>query len=207
MTGLPTITYAGHEIAVASLPAQSIEALLRRGVTHFLGNEQAAKVTARAKKDEATRAVEAFKAAHGRDPSESDTLPSVAPASDENRDTWKAEYIANAIKALAEGTVGLIVRGPSVDPVDARMEKIAKAEVLNVLKGAGIKVPKKDEAVTFADGTKKTLDDMIETRLERFGDRIRVEAEKALKAEAKAKEKARVEAASAESKTADALGL
>ena len=116
------------------------------------------------------RAVEAFKAEHGRDPSESDTLPSVAPASDEDRDAWKAEYIANAIKALAEGTVGLIVRGPSVDPVDARMEKIAKAEVLNV-KGAGIKVPKEGRAVT-SDGTKKTLDDMIETRLERFGDRI-----------------------------------
>ena len=41
-----TITYAGHKLNPNEWPENSINSMIRKGVTHFLGNEQSAKVTA-----------------------------------------------------------------------------------------------------------------------------------------------------------------
>ena len=39
------VTYGTHTLDFTKLPAKSLEAMLKRGVTHFLGNEQASKVS------------------------------------------------------------------------------------------------------------------------------------------------------------------
>jgi len=181
------ITYGEHTIDPTKLPVESINALLRRGVSHFLGNEQASKLTAWI---EATT-----KTANG-----------AAPGDDEKA-AKKAELIKAAIEALASGTVGTRVSGPRVEPIEAARNGIAKKEVLDILRAANIKVPKGEESVKFADGTEKTLAQMVATRLEKFGDRIEKEAAKKLADDARRVKAAQATTAAAESKTADALGL
>ena len=89
------------------------------------------------------------------------------------------------------------------------MESIARREVVDVLKGNGLKAPKKDETVVLG-GHSFTMDDLIERRLEKHSDRIRKEAERHI-AEAKRKsERLQAEAAKAKANgpvTAEALGL
>src|SRR5665213_1092378 len=144
------ITYGEHTIDPTKLPVESINALLRRGVSHFLGNEQASKLTAWV---------------------ESVTKDGGAVPDDSAKAAKKTELIKAAIEALASGTVGTRVSGPRVEPIEATRNAIAKKEVLDILRAANIKVPKGEEAVRFADGTQKTLAQMVATRLEKFGDR------------------------------------
>ena len=181
------VTYGTHEIDTDKLPVESIAALVRRGISHYLGNEQAAKVTAW---------VEAqVKTANG-----------VAP-SDEAKATAKAGFVAKAIEVMLSGEMGTRVSGPRVEPIEAARNSIAKAEVLAILRSAGIKPPKGEEAVKFGDGTTKTLAAMIATRLANHADRIEKEANKKLADAARAAKAAKAVADAAETKTADALGL
>jgi len=181
------INYGDHEIDTAKLPQASIDALLRRGVSHYLGNEQASKLTAWA--DAQAKA-------------EGGSVPT-----DEQKAARKAELVREALAALAAGTVGTRVAGPRVEPIEAARNAIAKREVTEILRGAGIKPPKGDEAVKFADGTTKTMAQMVATRLEKFGDRIEKEAQKKLAEDARRVKAAQAVAAQAEAKTADALGV
>ena len=199
--------YAGHKIEFAALPVASQIAMARRGLVHFLGNEQAAKVSARANREQEA-AAKAFKEAYGRDATADEALAFVA--SDETKQGWKLDFIAEAIKALAEGSVGMGARGPAVDPIEAEMERIAKRQVTDILKANGIKVPRKDEAVQFADGSRKTMDEMVEGRLVKNADAIRKEAEKAVKDRKRQQDAAKAaaaKAAEAGAKSADDLGL
>lgn len=165
------VSYGTHTLDFAKFPAQSTLAMLKRGVTHYLGNEQAAKVTNwKAKYLEENK---------------------VEPADDEIA-AKKAEFIAAAIAALEAGTVGMATRGPSVDPVEAHMERIAKAEINNILKQSGTKFTGKgeDRKIVAANGESFTMDQLVERRLANpeHGARIRKLAEKAVKDAAKAAE-------------------
>lgn len=177
-----TYTVAGYEIDVTDLPAKSIDALLSRGLTRFLGNEQASKVSS-------WKA--AFKTEHGTEPT------------DDNVAAYHASVVADAVKRLVEGTIGTRQPSVTVDPLEKEMHRLAKAEVVEILRANSIKVPKEGEAVTFADGSQKTLDDMIEARLAKRGEAIEKEAKRILAAKAKRAEGAKVEGPV----TAESLGF
>lgn len=170
------ITYGTTTFDFSKLPEASTVAILKRGLTHFLGNEQASKVAGWKAR---------FAKTEGREATEAEI------------DEQRAAYVASAIEALQNGTVGTHVRGPSVDPVEAAMEKIARNEINLVLKSNGAKFIGKgeDRKVTFADGSAFTMDELIERRLgnAEHGARIRKEAEKALKAAAKTAEAAKAQ--------------
>ncbi len=176
----------GTTIDLTALPGKSITALLSRGMTHYFGSEQASRV--KAWKD-------AFKEEHKVD------------AADDEVAAFQQERFGIALKNLLEGTIGQRAVGITIDPLEKVKAQIARQNVIDILKANSIKVPKGDEAVEFADGSKKTMADMIKTRLERDGEAI----EKAAKAEIKAREKAKAaaeeKAKTVEAKTADALGL
>ena len=143
------ITYDTHEIDFDHLPAKSQAALVARGVTHFLGNEQASKVSAWVKA-QAEEGVE---------------------VGDDEKAAKKAEYVAAAIKALTEGTVGSRSVGPRATPFESALRAIAKEEVSAKLKAAKIKVPKGKETITYR-GNELTLDDLIDRHIEREGERL-----------------------------------
>lgn len=174
------VTYGIHQFDFTKLPAQTLEAMLKRGVTHFLGNEQASKVSGWTKKF-------------------STDNDGALPGDDEVA-AKKAEYVAEAIAKMEAGTVGTASRGPSADPIEAEMDRIAKREINLVLKENNAKFSGKgdDRKVTFADGTSYTMDELIERRLGNadHSARIRKEAEKALRAAAKAAESAKGKVAS-----------
>lgn len=184
------IKYGNHEFAIASLPEASTLALLQRGLTHYLGNEQASKLASWVK---------------GESQANSEDRDVCRAWKEANPEAVKAkndELVAEAVKAVLEGKIGFREPGAAkATPLDAMIARIAKAEVLTILTSAGIKAPKKDEKVKFANGTEKSLAEMIATRIEKEGERITAEAKKAIAAEAKKRE------AIASSVDANDLGL
>lgn len=166
---MTTITYGDHVVDFSKLPEASVAAILRRGLTHYLGNEQASKLASWVK---------------GQD----------GEVSEDAKAARKAELVSSALSALQAGTIGQSVRMPKVDPVEAEMDKIAKGEIKSTLAAAkmGFKGKGEDRKVTFADGSAFTLDELVERRLANpeHSARIRREAEKAIKARARQAEKA-----------------
>lgn len=160
-----TINYTTHSVSLSKLPPVSVHRLASYGLAHLLGNQAASKVVAWQEKDENKN------------------------ATDEQKAAAKANFQAVMLAALADGTIGQHAsRGPSVDPEEAEMERLARVEVLATLKANNIKSPKKGEAVEFASGEKLTLDELVERRIAKHGDRLATEAKASLKAKAKAKE-------------------
>lgn len=189
------ITYGNNTLDFSALPAQSVKAILSRGVTHFLGNEQSAKVGPNS--SWATK----FEKENSRKPTEADI------------DAQKAVNLENALRALNEGTIGT-TRGPKLDPVEAEMDRIAEREVWDTLAGANLtkknKKPKDEDEFTFANGDKFTFETLVSRRLEKHADRIKSAAEKKVAAEKKAREAAQAKAKSvvdAGPVDADTLGL
>jgi hypothetical protein len=165
-----TITYSDYTFDFGVLPEASTEAMLRRGLTHYLGNEISSKVAGARKRAEKNG--EAF--------------------GEVEEATVRADYIAKAIEALRNGTVGTTVRGPAIDPVEAEMERIAKAEIRDILKAAKLKfvgAKGEDKVVSLPDGN-FTMDELVARRFAKEGEeaRIRKAAEKAIRARAKAAE-------------------
>lgn len=162
-----SLTYTSFTVPLANLPPVSLHRLASYGLAHYLGNQAASKVVAWAEKDENKG------------------------ATDEQKAAQKATVQAAMFAALLDGTIGSHAsRGPAVDPEDAEMDRLAKAEVLATLKANNIKAPKGEEAVEFASGEKLTMDDLIDRRVAKHGERLRVEAKASLKTKAKAKEAA-----------------
>lgn len=183
------IKYNEHIIDTDALPAASIAAMLKRGLTHYLGNEQAAKVT---------NVKKAWAKAHNG-----------ADMPEDEIDAKRDELVAAAVAALESGTVGIGVRGPRIDPVEKIMESKAEAEVVAILKSHKLATKKpEDEDVFTLGGVEYTFADLVERRVTKEGDRLRADAEaevarrKAAKAErdAAAKQVAGVD-------IGDALGL
>lgn len=181
-----SLTYGSHTVDFATLPQTSVVAMLRRGLSHFLGSEMASKVNAYFDTD--------------RKLAEGETR---LDDTDENRAKVKAEYQAKAIDALLAGTVGISVRGPSVDPIEKIINQLARAEVTNILKSNGIKPPKKAEDTVKIGGVEFTTDQLIARRLDptiptgvdkKTGvshiDRLTKEAKKKVDEQVKAKAKA-----------------
>lgn len=159
------VTYTSHSVDLTKLPPVSVHRLASYGLSHLLGNQAASKVVAWQEKEENKG------------------------ATDEQKAQAKADFQAKMIAALADGTIGQHAsRGPAADPEDAEMERLAKVEVLATLKANNIKAPKKEEVVEFASGEKLTMEDLVDRRIAKHGERLRAEAKASLKAKAKAKE-------------------
>lgn len=159
--------YGNISVDTASLPQPSLDAMIRRGLTHYFGNEQAAKVSNRK-----------AKLASGDSPRE---------ASDDEVSQWVNELRAAALEALNAGTVGQhVTRGPAVSPEEAEARKIAKAEIVVILKANNLKVPTGEKTVKAPDG-EFTMDQLIDRRLSHgtHGDRIRADAAKEVRRKAK----------------------
>ena len=166
-----------------TLPQASLVAMLRRGVSHYFGSEQASKVTAY------------FNPEHEDADNRKDTA--------EARAAKKAEFQSAAYDALVAGTVGVSVRGPSVDPITTIINRLAKAEVKAILASFKLKWPTKaDETVELPDGSKVTGAQLIARRLDKDGpagvdkktgvahiDRLKKEAEKIAAEQAKKNKK------------------
>lgn len=192
--------YDGVKLDFSTIPQASLISFARKGVAHYLGNEQASKVSAaKAKAAEETK----------------DEAGNVVPGralSDDEIAKLKADFREVALRAMNEGTMGLGgSRGPVKDPYETQLARLAAESVKATLKQHLIKPPKGDEAVTFADGTKRTMAEMIEKRLGgEAGDGLRRAARKAVEEEAKrqialkAAAQVKVETGTL---TADALGL
>lgn len=179
------IQYGTYQLDTAKFHPTAIEAMVRRGVSHYLGNEMASKVVAWTEAENKERA-----------------KTGAAAVTDAEKETQKAQFQADAIAALEAGTVGQSNRGPRVDPLVAQMQSIAKREVIDTLKANNIKPPKGDDVVTFGDGATRTMAQMVEKRLAGHGSRIESEAKKHLAELARKAEKAKKEAAARESKGA-----
>lgn len=201
----PVIEIYGHSIDTAALPEASRLAMIRRGLTHFLGNETASKVSG-FKERVAKEKEAAFRAANTipADATLGTDIDSAAfAATDEEVLAHRQTLIAEGIAKLAAGTVGHAVRAPAIDPVEKEMERLAKADIKATLEANGLKVPRGEEKVTFSEGNSKSMDEMLATRLERFGDDLRKRAEKVLADKKRLAAKVKVEG----DKTAEALGL
>jgi hypothetical protein len=169
------VTYGDYTVDTDKLPEKSLAALIKRGLTHYLGNEQSSKTRAweKAQKDEDGNEVE---------------------VSDEAKAAKLAECQAKAHAALLDGTVGTITRGPGKDPVEAEIERQARAKIRETLKANGIKFSGEgDERTVTLKGEAFTMDQLVERQIANNGEALRRDAEKALKAKAKRAESLKVE--------------
>lgn len=160
------ITYGKFNIDFSALPVKAQDALISRGITHYLGNEQASKVSAWVKGLEEPEGA--------------------AKVTDDEKTAKKAEFMEAAFAALLDGTIGTRTGGPKADPLTRATRDIAGEEVKAVLKAGGHKVPAgtatltiKGEALTFAQ--------MVERRIasEKHGERIAKAAKARVAASAK----------------------
>lgn len=198
------IEYGGHVVDFNKAPMASIEALLRRGVAHYLGNEQAAKITGWKE-----RLAKGEDGKPGREPSEDEIA------------MYKGDLVSTALADLYAGEIGS-GRGPRLDPVERELRSIVDSHIANTLAGNGIKFPKgrklpgPDEIIVFtkhADGTPdqtRTLDQMRENVMRVHGEKFKKDAEKRVKELVRRAEQAKAEAAALAAKgpvSADAIGL
>lgn len=168
------IKYGEKSLDFNTLPQASLVAMLRRGVSHFLGSEQASKVTGMFK------------------PDEDGNLKEGIVDTDEARAAALADFRAKAIENLVAGTVGVSTRGPTIDPISTIINRLAKAEVKTILANFKLKWPAKaDDTVELPDGSKVTGAQLVARRLDKEGpagvdkktgvahiDRLKKEAEK-----------------------------
>lgn len=188
------VTYGNTTLDFAVYPASSLVAMLRRGVTHLLGSEQASKLQGKIERllagdskeskaaFEALSDVERRAAIRGWREANPTLLAEMAQGLQEE-----------ALASLAAGTVGTSTRGPSVDPLSAVQNRLAKAEVVNVLKAHKIAVPKKsDDVVEFPNGDKFTMAVLVARRLAHpdHGARVVKEAKAVIAAQERANKKA-----------------
>lgn len=185
-----TFAYGDLTVDAAKLAPAGVDALIRRGISHLLGNEVSAKVN----KDGSW--FKGFVEAEKREP----TAEEIA--------SKQVEFRKAAIESLYDGTIGTRSGGPRVDPVQAEMNVIAKREIADILRAKGIKkFPTGENTVTLGEAA-YTGAVLIERRLAKFGDRIRKEASKIVGERARKAEAAKnAVAAVAGVNDAEALGL
>lgn len=169
------------ELDWRELPPSTVKALIRRGVNHYFGNEQASKLSTMKAKAEADG----------------------TPMSDDDIESERDALFEAAKAHMFAGTIGTSVRGPRGTPIDSIVRRIAEAQVRATLKALGKPMPTGDKVVEFNDGTKLTRAELIQRRIvnPKFAEGIRAEAEaelRRLEAMAKPAEGEAVEAASPE---------
>lgn len=196
------LTYGDISRDPSKLPETSLQALLARGFTHFLGNEQASKVVSR------IRAAIVEGTERKADSVTKEEVQAFRAAQPERVNGWLGEIVNDALKSLDEGTVGIrAAGGPKVDPVTAAMNSLARTEVVTILKANGLKTPKGEETITFGNGETRTMAQMVEKRLADHGERIRKEAERQIADAARRKAKVEAEVKGKGKASAAELGL
>lgn len=154
----------GDAIMIADLtklPVTSLQAMVRRGLSHYFGNEQASKVTA-------------WKESYAED--HNGTAPNDAEVA-----TYKLDCQKKALEALLAGTVGVHApRGPKATPVDALVRQLAIREITDVLTAHKLKMPKGEETVELA-GKTFTREQLVDRRITAHGERLKKAAEAELK--------------------------
>lgn len=172
------IKYGDHTADFNTLPQASLVAMLRRGFGHFMGSEQASKVT------------EYFKPDNADETTLADTP--------ENRAKMKADCQAKAMQALLEGKVGVSTRGPAVDPITKIIRRLATAEAKEKISAAKLAWPKKaEDVIEFPDGRKLTATQLVDKLIAKKGTEYKRDAEK-IAAEQARKAKKLAETAAAE---------
>jgi hypothetical protein len=168
MTITGTFDFNGTTIDFASLPEPSLVAMIRRGLAHYLGNEQASKITGKIR-----TAISTELSTPDHEVNQVDvTKEQVAAFRLSNSiqvEEWKAEVEAAALAALAAGTVGQSVRGPSapkLDPLAAEIRRIAKEHVKAALKKAGIAFPTGEKTVSLG-GKEYTAEELVSRAIAR----------------------------------------
>lgn len=199
MTNIETnhikIEYGKYIVDFDALPATSKKAMASRGITHFLGNEQNAKLTNWKLK----KFVEAYTSEKGEVPND-DVIASAKKQDknfgipDEVLASQFKTFCDEAYEKLLSGEVGVrSVSAVIIDPVEKIVNRLAKADVMTILVANGLKAPKGDEAITFANGTKRTMAEMIAKRIELKGEEFTKAANKEIAAKTKALAAAKVE--------------
>lgn len=210
------ITYGKFSVDLNGLHSASLAALASRGLAHFLGNEQASKVVTKIEAVLAGETPESKKVFADLDKAaRRSAINAWREANETQVAIWEDEVRQAAFLKIGSGEMGVSTRGPSVDPVESAMNAIAKREVTDTLKGAGLKFPKgasKDKAAeTVVLGENAfTGEQLVARRLATHGDRIRKEAQKhvdELSRKAKKAQEAAKVAKAAGAKTAEDLGL
>jgi hypothetical protein len=182
-----------------ALPEVSQHALALRGFAHLLGNEQASRVVSKIR---SAVAAASPKGSDGKPrKTESVTKDEVKAFRETNGETiaqWERECRAEALRDLDEGKLGTRVAGPRLDPVEAEIAKLARAAVITTLKAHNLKVPKGDETITFLPGTPqehtRTMAQMISNKIAKDGAKFKVEAEKIVAAQVRARKAAEAKA-------------
>lgn len=190
------LTYGDITRDPATLPAASVTALLARGFSHYLGNEQAAKVVSRIRTELAGEGkasdvtkdqVQAFRLEHSAKVKE-----------------MEAAVAADALKALDEGTIGARTgtSGPRLAPLDKMISRVAREFVTTKLQANGLKVPKGEETLEIG-GKAVTMAHLVERQIAANGDVVKKEAERRIADAQRKLAKAKVEGAA----SLDSLGL
>lgn len=214
---ISALRYGDHDIDVPRFPHDTILALVRRGLSHLLGNEVSSKVVAWAERETNSARAVWIERNPGQEP-DAETEVGFGPSA-EARAAKKHEFQLEYIKQLYDGTIGThAARGPRLDPVESVMRTIAKENMTKLLASMGLKFPRKDEAVAFAD-QKFTSDQLLDRWLagvdgkglfgkpgEPNAPRIRKEAERRLAEKVKALGKVK-SALGDEPVSAEALGF
>lgn len=205
------VTYGEHTIDLSTLPTVSLDSLIRKGLAHYLGNEQASKVT-EWKKQAVAKAVQAAKGLDDAgmkallaDPAFYTEVSKGLGPNDAEVAAYKFDCIRNAVQALVDGKVGVGGSRPRGTALETVMRDIAEKEVRAVLKANNLTMPSGDKELEFADGTRHTRKGLIDRRLANptHGPRIKAMAEKEIAARERMASKATADGAS----LADALGL
>lgn len=154
------IEYGPHKIDVDTVPAANLTALIRRGLAHYLGNEQASKVTSHFDGEEAT---------------------------DDAKAAFKVECVAKAIDVLLNGVMGAgrigVPRGTAIETV---VRQMAVKEVIANLKHNKLAMPKKaEDTVTFnagqANERKLTRTQLVDMWTKKHNERLTKAAEAEMK--------------------------
>lgn len=157
-TSIPSAKYGDHEVDFTSLPPGSIAKLLRGGLAHFLGNETASRVSAEKKTAEEQG----------------------VPLSPEDLAKVKADYMAEALENLRTGKVNTAVRGPRGTTLDAVFNKLVIEKATSLLRLNNLSMPSGDKVCTFPNGDALSRGQIIERVTKRYGEVLRVEAQKAM---------------------------
>lgn len=197
---------SGRVVDSKMLPEVSQDAILGKGFAHYFGNEAQSKLGARIRKHEADKWIKAA-------PEGATRLAKDAPdmGKDEikawrldNPDmvkAWFAEIEDGQVKALEEGTVGSVNGAARLDPLEAKIEALAKEYVkVFVMDANGIKPSQyaKDKPVKIGGG-EYTFGALVARRIEKDRDNLDKSARKWLAEQARKAEQAKTKAASATS--------
>lgn len=109
------LKYDTFEVDTESLPEASIVALLQRGLTHYLGNEQASKVTS-------------FKKSH-------------EDATEDEIEAKAEEFRTSAYDALLNGTIGTRAGGPKLKGLERLIHLVAVEQITAFAASQKAKMP------------------------------------------------------------------